>query len=972
MIKKLLTILFLSLTMSLRAQYYEEHFIAPAPWQYWSYANEIVIGTTSEEPVTVELKKSDGTLITTLNVTNESPTSHRFVGDPFTMVSIRNELDQIYKDKGLIVQASAPVSVNLRNIASDLAEALNTFTIKGNASLVSFGDQAKGLEFRLGYYRESTTGLSDEKVVYSVMATDNETEVFIPEETSSIILNKGRSYLFSAPLGSLLKADKPVVMNVGNWGDIPQTCGTVGQDGTFDQIAPVHVLGNQYLVVRGDGTAPDAEQAALFYGSEQSLIVASQNNTTITIENFDPEGVQSGNLTTVVLDNAGDYYSFYHGDGAQKFSSSLIKSDLPVIVYSGTAVECETDISTVLPIGECAGSTNIQTRKFIDYGNANLPYFGFVIIESATEPVMLGTENLETLTGTPRKALGDSGFYILTFNNIEIEQPEIILLNSSMPLTASLVQQGEGFSMSAFFSAFAEVAKSPWLVSENNTCAELIKAEEGDHIFKYEWFLNGVSLGETEEGTFNADQPGDYAVRVLTACGWGNVSLPTYIEVRPCSDLKISKEVDDIEDGEVRFKITVTNLGPSSEDTDIIIEEKLPTGYQFINAEVTSGTYDTIAHTWHVPTLAINNVENLYLTAKVVPNGTYKNIVNVHGKNKDPDQSNNRAESEITFETFSFTKIAEKKDYHDIGQVIRYSMIIKNTEQKPLKNIKITDDNADSNSISPNVISILNPGEEIAISALHTITESEYRAEKVVNQAIATAEAPTGLITMKSDDPTTAELGDVTMTLLNRAADIEVIKDNFQHTYIPGTETEYSIIIKNNGPTSSVDLEITDLVPKEVFDMYWISDTGDFGEGDLHFTIPLLRVNQEVVIKSKLKIPNAFQGDLINTVSYTSDILDPNPECLRCTDLDIEKAIIPKGISPNGDFKNDNLNLERFHVAELQVFNRYGSLVFQKRNYLNEWAGQNNQGKLLPSGTYYYIVTITTGEKLSGWIQLNY
>ena len=45
------------------SQYYTQHYIAPAPWQYWSAANEIVIGTTeTTAPVSVDLRKSDGPL----------------------------------------------------------------------------------------------------------------------------------------------------------------------------------------------------------------------------------------------------------------------------------------------------------------------------------------------------------------------------------------------------------------------------------------------------------------------------------------------------------------------------------------------------------------------------------------------------------------------------------------------------------------------------------------------------------------------------------------------------------------------------------------------------------------------------------------------------------------------------------------------------------------------------------------------
>ncbi|WHT38714.1 hypothetical protein QNH98_17260 [Myroides sp. mNGS23_01] len=48
---------FIVMIGSAKSQYHKVHYIAPAPWQYWSTANEIVIGTISETPVTVQLKK---------------------------------------------------------------------------------------------------------------------------------------------------------------------------------------------------------------------------------------------------------------------------------------------------------------------------------------------------------------------------------------------------------------------------------------------------------------------------------------------------------------------------------------------------------------------------------------------------------------------------------------------------------------------------------------------------------------------------------------------------------------------------------------------------------------------------------------------------------------------------------------------------------------------------------------------------
>lgn len=79
--------------------------------------------------------------------------------------------------------------------------------------------------------------------------------------------------------------------------------------------------------------------------------------------------------------------------------------------------------------------------------------------------------------------------------------------------------------------------------------------------------------------------------------------------------------------------------------------------------------------------------------------------------------------------------------------------------------------------------------------------------------------------------------------------------------------------------------------------------------------------------------------------------------------------IIPQGFSPNGDGNNDvfiisGINRDTEQV-ELQIFNRWGSLVYGSEDYLNTWDGKANQGfKIisdgisLPEGTYFYVVTV--------------
>jgi gliding motility-associated-like protein len=74
---------------------------------------------------------------------------------------------------------------------------------------------------------------------------------------------------------------------------------------------------------------------------------------------------------------------------------------------------------------------------------------------------------------------------------------------------------------------------------------------------------------------------------------------------------------------------------------------------------------------------------------------------------------------------------------------------------------------------------------------------------------------------------------------------------------------------------------------------------------------------------------------------------------------------IPNVFSPNGDGVNDRWNIENmadYPGCTLQVFNRYGQLVYTVAGYNTPWDGKVS-GKDLPVGVYYYIINLKNGFK---------
>ena len=87
----------------------------------------------------------------------------------------------------------------------------------------------------------------------------------------------------------------------------------------------------------------------------------------------------------------------------------------------------------------------------------------------------------------------------------------------------------------------------------------------------------------------------------------------------------------------------------------------------------------------------------------------------------------------------------------------------------------------------------------------------------------------------------------------------------------------------------------------------------------------------------------------------------------------LKKPGIPNTFSPNGDGIHDSWEikyLESYPGATVEIYNRYGQLVFRSQGYTNAWDGTYN-GKPVPVGTYYYIVNPKNGRKqMAGFVDI--
>ncbi|MFK7980885.1 MAG: gliding motility-associated C-terminal domain-containing protein, partial [Saprospiraceae bacterium] len=88
-----------------------------------------------------------------------------------------------------------------------------------------------------------------------------------------------------------------------------------------------------------------------------------------------------------------------------------------------------------------------------------------------------------------------------------------------------------------------------------------------------------------------------------------------------------------------------------------------------------------------------------------------------------------------------------------------------------------------------------------------------------------------------------------------------------------------------------------------------------------------------------------------------------------------EALTVYSGFSPNGDGINDYFKIkgiENFPINEVSIFSRWGNMVYNQQGYSNEepWDG-TMEDKLLPDGTYFYVLSIEGREPMSGYVQIH-
>ena len=188
----------------------------------------------------------------------------------------------------------------------------------------------------------------------------------------------------------------------------------------------------------------------------------------------------------------------------------------------------------------------------------------------------------------------------------------------------------------------------------------------------------------------------------------------------------------------------------------------------------------------------------------------------------------------------------------------------------------------------------------------------------------------------------------------------DIIVQFFQSPDITPVE---DVIMKcaNEDYTLEINIENSDQLNSLTY--IWTLDGVDVqtGSDNTYYLDELTEESGEFIVTVFDDITYCYSSTTINVNFYENSY---------CVDL-------PQGLSPNGDGFNDCLILDhledREDIDKIEVFNRYGTKIYELNEYIDQWCGTDQDGKIVPVGTYFYIIYFNSSkDPITSWIYVNY
>jgi gliding motility-associated-like protein/uncharacterized repeat protein (TIGR01451 family) len=193
--------------------------------------------------------------------------------------------------------------------------------------------------------------------------------------------------------------------------------------------------------------------------------------------------------------------------------------------------------------------------------------------------------------------------------------------------------------------------------------------------------------------------------------------------------------------------------------------------------------------------------------------------------------------------------------------------------------------------------------------------------------------------------------------------------------YTVGQDITYLITVTNNGNIPATEVVVTDSLPL-VIDQPPVSSVlkGIVSQNGqiLTWTIDQLEIGETLELTLVCRASDG--GTLTNNATSVAKENEGKPTDNNATStikVDGDALIIPNVFTPNGDGKNEKFDiggLDKYPSSTLYVYNRWGAMVYQSKDYRNNWTGTG-----LNAGSYFYTLEVKKADGTrvyKGWVEI--
>lgn len=485
---------------------------------------------------------------------------------------------------------------------------------------------------------------------------------------------------------------------------------------------------------------------------------------------------------------------------------------------------------------------------------------------------------------------------------------------------------------------------------------------------------------------------------------------------RHISDISLELSVDEPEPEigqEVLLALVVHNGGPN-DARGLLIEQRVTDGLEITSAVPSGGDHDLASGLWELASLPNGQSASIQFRALVLENGPYGIDLELMALDGiDPDSTpGNGVESEDDqvgillvpdgLADLSLSMAVDRPN-PNVGEAVRFTILVRNHGPTVALGVEVTSSlppgyTYQSHTSSAGVFDPTSGLWQVGNGIFEFNTESlEILAlvnppTELDDQYLHLAQITGSRFPDPDSDPATGfgvdDLGDglddddeASVLVVPQSVDLVLSKSMEEIVPKIGDRLVFSIGIANEGADVATHIGIEELLPSgygfiaaeaslgtyDPASHFWdIEELGPELTASLELTVEVLD-GEDYLNRVQLAYVDQWDSDPSNDWAEAG----LGPDCL----------LVYNEFSPNGDGVNDFFKIdciENYPNNLLQVFNRWGNIVFESRSYKNDWDGTPNgramvqKEKQLPVGTYFYLLDLGDGSKpRTDWLYIN-